>query len=60
MPFRGGGEPILDLTSPKGVSPARQRQTIDATSYRIISKGTLLLLEEAPVDPLVEDERRRK
>src|SRR4051794_3458642 len=31
-----------------------QRQTIDATSYRIISKGTLLLLEEAPVDPLVE------
>ena len=30
MPFRGGGEPILDLTSPKGVSPARQRQTIDA------------------------------
>jgi hypothetical protein len=30
VPFRGGGEPILDLTSPKGVSPARQRQTIDA------------------------------
>src|SRR5439155_18944184 len=30
VPFRGGGEPILYLTSPTGVSPARQRQTIDA------------------------------
>jgi hypothetical protein len=30
VPFRSGGEPILDLTSPKGVSPVKQRQTIDA------------------------------
>jgi hypothetical protein len=30
VPFRGGGEPILDLTSPKDVSSAKQRQTIDA------------------------------
>ncbi len=30
VPFRGGGEPILDLTSPKGVSATKQRQTIDA------------------------------
>ena len=30
MPFRGNGEPILDLTTPAGVSAARQRQTIDA------------------------------
>jgi hypothetical protein len=30
VPFRSGGEPILDLTSPKGVSAAKQRQTIDA------------------------------
>src|SRR5215218_2783516 len=30
VPFRSGGEPILDLTSPKGVSSAKQRQTIDA------------------------------
>jgi len=37
-----------------------QRQTIDATSYRITAKGTLLLVEELPVDPLVEDQRRRK
>jgi hypothetical protein len=36
-----------------------QRQTIDHTSYRITAKGTLLLVEELPVDPLVEDERRR-
>ena len=36
-----------------------QRQTIDFTSYRITAKGTLLLVEELPVDPLVEDERRR-
>ncbi|MBA4150515.1 MAG: DUF1501 domain-containing protein [Verrucomicrobia bacterium] len=30
VPLRGQGEPILNLTSPKGVSPERQRQTIDA------------------------------
>jgi len=30
VPLRGQGEPILNLTSPKGVSPDRQRQTIDA------------------------------
>src|SRR5436190_584633 len=30
VPFRSGGEPILDLTSPKGVTAAKQRQTIDA------------------------------
>ena len=37
-----------------------QRQGIDLTSYRITARGTLLLLEELPADPLVEDERRRK
>ena len=37
-----------------------QRQTVDSTSYRITAKGTLLLVDELPVDPLVEDERRRK
>jgi len=30
VPFRSGGEPILDLTSPKGVTPQRQRDTLDA------------------------------
>jgi len=30
VPFRSGGEPILDLTSPKGVTAVKQRQTIDA------------------------------
>lgn len=30
VPFRGGGEPILDLTTPAGISAGRQRQTIDA------------------------------
>ncbi len=30
VPFRGTGEPILDLTTPAGISAARQRQTIDA------------------------------
>jgi hypothetical protein len=30
VPFRGGGDPILDLSSPKGVSAVKQRQTIDA------------------------------
>jgi hypothetical protein len=30
VPLRGGGEPILDLTSPKGVNAARQRETLDA------------------------------
>ena len=30
VPFRGGGDPILDLSSPKGVSAIKQRQTIDA------------------------------
>ena len=36
----------------------RQRPSIDLTSYRVTAKGTLLLVEELPVDPLVEDERR--
>ncbi|MBI3411490.1 MAG: DUF1501 domain-containing protein [Planctomycetes bacterium] len=30
VPFRGTGEPILNLTSPAGVTPARQRQVLDA------------------------------
>jgi Protein of unknown function (DUF1501) len=30
VPFRSGGEPILDLTSPQGVTPERQRETLDA------------------------------
>jgi len=30
VPLRGGGEPILDLTSPPGIGPERQRRTIDA------------------------------
>jgi hypothetical protein len=30
VPFRGGGEPILDLSSPKGITMEKQRQTIDA------------------------------
>src|SRR5207245_1127412 len=30
VPFRSGGEPILDLSSPAGVSRERQRQVLDA------------------------------
>jgi hypothetical protein len=30
VPFRSGGEPILNLTNPQGVSAARQKQVIDA------------------------------
>lgn len=30
VPFRGNGEPILNLTTPAGISAARQRQTLDA------------------------------
>ena len=30
VPFRGTGEPILNLTTPKGVSAERQREAIDA------------------------------
>lgn len=30
VPFRSGGEPILNLTSPAGVAPEKQRRTIDA------------------------------
>jgi hypothetical protein len=30
VPFRSGGDPILDLSSPKGISTTKQRQTIDA------------------------------
>jgi len=30
VPLRGGGDPILDLSSPKGISTVKQRQTIDA------------------------------
>jgi hypothetical protein len=30
VPFRGNGDPILTLTSPKGITATRQRQAIDA------------------------------
>ncbi len=30
VPFRGKGDPILDLSNPQGVSALRQRQTLDA------------------------------
>src|SRR5207249_78308 len=30
VPFRTTGEPILNLTSPKGITPIRQKQTIEA------------------------------
>jgi hypothetical protein len=30
VPFRNTGDPVLDLSSPKGVSPAGQRQALDA------------------------------
>ena len=30
VPFRTSGEPILNLTSPKGITAARQKQTLDA------------------------------
>jgi hypothetical protein len=30
VPFRSGGEPILNLTSPKGVTASKQRQVLDA------------------------------
>ena len=32
VPFRAGGEPILNLTTPRGISPTRQRRTIDAVA----------------------------
>jgi hypothetical protein len=30
VPFRGGGEPILDLTSPQGITAEKQRRALDA------------------------------
>jgi len=30
VPFRTGGEPVLNLSNPKGVTPARQAQTLEA------------------------------
>lgn len=30
VPFRSGGDPILDLSSPKGIDAAKQRETLDA------------------------------
>ncbi len=30
VPFRGSGDPILNLSNPEGVTAERQRQTIDA------------------------------
>ncbi len=30
VPFRSGGEPILNLANPRGVSPERQREFVDA------------------------------
>ena len=40
VPFRSGGEPILDLTSPKGITPQRQRQALDA--LRDLNKARLV------------------
>lgn len=43
VPFRTGGEPILNLSTPPGVSAARQHQTIDAirdlNSARLAATG---------------------
>src|SRR5215831_10237504 len=33
VPFRSGGEPILNLSSPKGVGPDRQKQVLDAERH---------------------------
>jgi hypothetical protein len=30
VPFRSGGDPVLNLSTPKGIAPARQRDTLDA------------------------------
>src|SRR5207253_9685525 len=30
VPFRSTGDPIVDLSTPKGISPQRQRDTVDA------------------------------
>jgi hypothetical protein len=30
VPFRSGGDPILDLSTPQGISPRRQRHALDA------------------------------
>jgi hypothetical protein len=30
VPFRSQGDPVLNLTSPKGITPARQRASLDA------------------------------
>jgi hypothetical protein len=30
VPFRSGGDPILNLSSPKGVTPQRQKEVLDA------------------------------
>ena len=32
VPLRSGGDPILDLSSPEGVSSSRQKRTVDAIS----------------------------
>jgi hypothetical protein len=45
VPFRSGGEPILDLTTPPGISPGRQRRALDA--IRAMNQARL----EATGDP---------
>lgn len=40
VPLRGQGEPILNLTSPRGVTPERQRETIEAV--RDLNLGRLV------------------
>ncbi len=40
VPFRGQGEPILNLTSPRGVTAERQRETLDAV--RDLNLGRLV------------------
>jgi prolyl-tRNA editing enzyme YbaK/EbsC (Cys-tRNA(Pro) deacylase) len=39
VPFRSGGEPILDLSNPKGVTAGRQREVLDAIRELLKSKG---------------------
>ncbi len=40
VPLRGQGEPILNLTNPRGVTPDRQRETIEAV--RDLNLGRLI------------------
>jgi hypothetical protein len=52
VPFRSGGDPILDLSAPDGISPRTQRQAIDA--IRDINNARMVEVGDPEIETRVQ------